>query len=355
MSIIGRMLMRMVLIRFLFIWIGVSLFVLSLDIIGNLDDILKFGGYDILAGYALHRAPGVLATFLPISTLLAMLLGLTELGYRNETPAIWSSGVSPWRMAAMIAPVGMTLGAAHFLLSDRAMPWAAPQLRNWAIGDYSEKQIKLGEKDPVWMRAGHDILRADATNADATEMTGVIIFRRDDAGNLTEQIHAQTAILRGASWELSDAAIYGTGKAPPRRVALVTYDGSVRPAKAGYRSGDPEEMTLGDLSYFIENNGFGIRPAFVFETWWHKRISLFATAMTMVLLCVPLAARFRRGGGIGAFFAIGIALGFVFFLFDGLALTMGELGIVTPWLAAWSPVLIFSAIAAMIAFRTETV
>lgn len=355
MTIIGRMLMRMVLIRFLFIWTGISLFVLTLDVLTNIDDVLRLGGVAVIADYAMHRLPGITATFLPISTLLALLLGLTELGYRNETPAIWGSGVSPARMILMIAPLGLALGAAHFLISDRAMPWAAPQLRDWRIGDYGEKQIKLGERDPVWLRAGTDILRARYTNPEATEMTGVIIFRRDAGHKLIEQIHARSAVLRQGGWLLRDAAVYSRSNTAPRRAAELTYAGDVRPAKAGLRSGDPEEMTIGDLGYFIANRGFGIRPAFVYQTWWHKRVSLAATALVMVMLCVPLAMRFRRGGGIGAFFAAGIALGFVFFLFDGMALTLGELGIVTPWLAAWSPVLVFTAIAAMFAFQAETV
>ena len=73
----------------------------------------------------------------------------------------------------------------------------------------------------------------------------------------------------------------------------------MRPAAAGARSGDPEEMSLADLDYFIDNSGFGIRPAWVYETWWHKRLSLFFSALVMIAICIPLAVRFRRGGGIG--------------------------------------------------------
>ena len=73
----------------------------------------------------------------------------------------------------------------------------------------------------------------------------------------------------------------------------------------------------------------------------------------MVALSIPLAVRFRRGGGIGVMFAVGIGLGFLFFIVDGISLTMGELGFVTPWFAAWSPVLGLAAVAGIISFRTE--
>jgi lipopolysaccharide export system permease protein len=355
MTVLGRMFTRMVFVRFLFVLLGVSAFVLTLDIVTYSREILKLGGIDAVARYALFRAPGILSTFLPISVLLALLLTLTELSYRNETQPIWAAGVSPFRIMLMLAPLGLLIGILYFVLNDRAVPSVAPQLREWGIGDYGEKQLKVGEKDPIWMRAGPDILRAASTDAQSTALEGVTIFRRDADGLLREQIVAERARVDNGRWVLEKAIVYYRDNLPPSRLDTLIYSGEFRPAAAGARSGDPEEMTLGDLSYFIENSGFGIRPAFVYQTWWHKRLTLPLTALVMIALCIPLAVRFRRGGGIGYLFAVGVGLGFVFFIADGIALTMGELGFVMPWLAAWGPLAAFAFIALAGAFRTETV
>ena len=39
----------------------------------------------------------------------------------------------------------------------------------------------------------------------------------------------------------------------------------------------------------------------------------------MIAMCIPLAVRFRRGGGIGMLFAVGIGLGFCSSSLDGIA------------------------------------
>ncbi len=148
--------------------------------------------------------------------------------------------------------------------------------------------------------------------------------------------------------------VYYRSNLPPSRVERLIYSGSMRPAAAGARSGDPEEMTSADLRYFIDNNGFGIRPAYVFSTWWNKRLALFVSAFLMLAICVPLATRFRRGSGVALFFALGVGLGFSFFVLDGITLTLGEIGLVPAWMAAWTPILVFSAIAATLVFRAET-
>jgi lipopolysaccharide export system permease protein len=358
MRIIGWMLTRMILIRFLFILFGISIFVVTLDVVAYSTEILALdpNEFRAIAEYASMRSPFVLATFLPLSVLLALLLTLTELSYRNEIPAIWSTGASPLRLMAMLLPFALLVGGLHFLLNDQVVPRAAPTLREWGIGDYNEKKLKVGgEGDAIWLRAGKDILRAGSSNREATELHDVVIFRRDDQGLLSEQILAKTATLTQGRWVLSDVIVYYRQNLPPNRLDQLVYSGAFRPAAAGARSGDPEEMTMSDLGYFIENQGFGIRPAWVYDTWWHKRLSLFVSALLMIAICIPLAARFRRGGGIGILFALGVGLGFLFFVLDGIAVTMGEVGFVAPWLAAWGPVLGFAAIAGMITVRAERI
>lgn len=357
MKVILWMLSRMIIVRFLAIVLGISIFVITLDVFTYVDDILELHDQRLgaLAEYAGLRLPGVLSTFLPISVLLALLLSLVELSYRSEITALWATGISPLRIMLMLAPLAALLGGINFLINDQAVPRVAPELHAWGIGDYGEKQLKIGEKDPIWMRAGNDILRAGDSNAQATALRDVVIFRRDAQGLLVEQVIAERAELHNGRWELHNAVIYYRQNILPNKVDKLIYSGSMQPAAAGARSGDPEEMSLNDLEYFIVNSGFGIRPAHVYQTWWHKRISLLASAFLMIALCVPLAVRFRRGGGVGMLFGVGVALGFAYFIFDGISLTIGELGIVPAWMAAWAPMAVFAGLAAALTLRAETV
>lgn len=359
MRIVALMISKMVLTRFLAILFGLSLFVLTLEVAAYSKDVLAIdadgGTLSSALTYIVHRLPLTLATFLPMSLLMALLLTLTELSYRNELVAIWASGVSPGRLIFLLVPLAILIGLAHFALLDRAVPAAAPSLREWGIGDYGKERLKIGERDPIWLRSGNDIMRAASASRDSRRLEDVVIFKRDADGLLLEQIFAERAVQTNGVWDLTNATTYFRGNRPPEKAAVAQYSGQMRPAAAGSRSGDPEEMTLSDLSYFISNDGFGIRPAYVYQTWLHKRLTPILISIVMVGLCVPLAARFRRGGGLGLLFAVGIGLGFAFFVLDGIALSVGELGFVTPWLAAWSPVLAFAALAAYLTLQTERV
>jgi lipopolysaccharide export system permease protein len=357
MNRIARMVARMIVLRFIPILLGLSLFVLTLEVVAYAKEILALNddGLAMIGKYIAVRAPATMAKFLPISLLLSLLLTITELSYRNEITAIWSIGFSPFRLIAALSPLVLVIGLLHFALVDRLVPAAAPTLRAWGVADYGEKKLSIGERDPIWLRSGNDIMRAASANRDSTRLTDVTIFRRDTRGILLEQIYAESASLGPEGWTLQNTVLYGRGTAPPKRATQLIYNGSMRAASAGSRSGDPEEMTLSDLSYFITNDGFGIRPAYVYKAWWHKRLSTIFVSLVMLALVVPLSTRFRRGGGLGLLFALGVGMGFAFFILDGIAMSVGELGIVFPWLAAWLPVLVFSLLALYLLSKSERV
>ena len=71
-------------------------------------------------------------------------------------------------------------------------------------------------------------------------------------------------------------------------------------------------------------------------------------------LLEPLASRFRRGGGIGMFFIVGVGLGWGYFIVEGIAQTMGELGFVPPWMSIWVPVAALAALTTSLTLKADT-
>jgi len=353
MKLIAQLLTKMILIRFFAILFGLSAFVLTLEVVSSLSEIARIESNTLasVGMYCLMRLPAVVSLFLPTSLLLALLLTITELSYRNELTAIWATGISPTGVIGMLLPLALLVGGIHYVVNDQAIPNAAPQLRKWGIGDYASRKLSTSANEPVWIRSGDDIMRADHVTADGGTLDGLIIFRREPSGQLKEQVFATSAFQKEGRWLLNDVSIYYSDGQKPTHLAQMVYDGEMR--LASNKIANPEEMTLQDLGTFIANNGFGVRPAYVYATWWHKRLTPVFVAIVMIALCIPLGTRFRRGGGLGTIFVAGVALGFVYFVGDGIAMTMGEAGTVKPWMAAWGPLLIFAALALALLARTD--
>ena len=354
MSRIAKFISSMILVRFVTILACIAIFVITLESVGFISDVLKITTNPVqaLAQYALYRSPSVLAVFLPMSMLLALLLTITELTYRNEITAIFATGISPLRIIIMLLPTALLVGGIHFTLLDQLIPATTPTLKIWGIGDYAKNKVNVDSKDPVWIRSGSDIMRVIKVSSDGKQLDDVIIFKRSEDGQLKEQIYAETATQEDDRWRLQKVVVYYNGTEAPNRLDSLIYSGTMQAANAN-RTGDPEDMSLSELGTFIANKGFGVRPIHVYQTNWHKRLAALVSSLLMIVLCVPMAARFRRGGGLGYLFVVGVGLGFLFFIFDGISTTMGELGIVKPWLAAWAPVFIFTALGLSFVARTE--
>ena len=73
----------------------------------------------------------------------------------------------------------------------------------------------------------------------------------------------------------------------------------------------------------------------------------------MPLLAGLAAFGLARSGQVLIRAAIGMALGFSYFLVDNLSLALGNVGAYPPVLAAWAPFLLFLFIGEMVLIRSE--
>jgi lipopolysaccharide export system permease protein len=85
---------------------------------------------------------------------------------------------------------------------------------------------------------------------------------------------------------------------------------------------------------------------------WHK-ISEPLSTILMPLLAAVAAFGLARSGQVLARAAIGMALGFAYFVIDNFALAMGNVGAYPPLLAAWAPFFLFLLIGETVLVRSE--
>ncbi|HHN68237.1 MAG TPA: LptF/LptG family permease [Thermopetrobacter sp.] len=354
---IALLLSRAILTNFLLMVFGMSLILITIEIIIYLNNILHHSNDSFwgVAQYIWVRLPSMLSLFWPIAMLLATLVSLATLGYRNELTAIWAAGYSPMRLIILLLPLGLALGVAHFVLSDRLAPMGERVLNAWGVGDAAIRSHQRDSSGATWLRAGGDIVRVGRIGRGGRVLRDIIVFRRGDDGLLRQQIHAARAEFRAGGWLLRDVTIIRPGSRQVRRLKTLPYDGDLSFAMTGSKYGHPDEMTLNDLRHYIAHGGYGLKPVHVYRTWWHKRLALLLVAWLMMAAMIPLAVRFRRDKLVTYLFGYGFAIGLSFFIFDRIATTFGEVGLVPPWMAAWFPIGVLGLVAAALVLRVEHV
>ncbi len=269
-------------------------------------------------------------------------------------PALKTAGISQFRQMAVLLPVALVVAAIQFGLQDRIVPGTIQALYDWGVGDYRRAgSAGDGESQAVWIRRNDSVIRARWIEAGGRRLEGVTIFRRNGEGNLTERVDARTAEYADGRWTLHDVTRLPIPKNTVTRVRETAWEVGIPARLLSSLSKDPKEFSLGELARFLDEPGFGNRPSYFYRTWLQHKISTPVGTVLMVLLAVPLAQRFRRHGGIAPMLVIGVSVGFLYLVIDGLTLSLGGAGLLPPFLAAWAPALLLACTGGAIAFHYE--
>jgi lipopolysaccharide export system permease protein len=242
------------------------------------------------------------------------------------------------------------IALAQLVIEDQAVPRAVGALRAWGIGDYGTSDEA---PSAAWLRQGDDIVRIERFDAAGDEVWGVTVFRRDRQGNLIAQIEAPSATVEDGAWILHDATRSSVGSDVVEHQEHLRWANDLEPGLLASAIAHPRETPLRRLLQVIRAPGLGTQPRYRYMLWLQERLAAPATTIAMMMVVVALV---RPSGGRtaqGWLIAMGVAVGFVCWTFDGLVLAIGDLGLVPPALAAWTPLLVFATTAASIMLHQE--
>jgi lipopolysaccharide export system permease protein len=356
----GRYVSRTLLSHLAMTFVGFVALLQVFDLLNSADDVIKrHGSWSAVARYALLRLPELAAFILPFAMLIATLLMLAKLARGNEIMALKSSGLSFYRLLLSLIPVTLLIGALHFLISDQVVPRTAQALEAWDAGADAGQPAQTSRAkggDPgVWVRDGSTFIHLDAIVSEGTELRGVTIDER--AGNvLTRQIRAKQAVFDDTGWRLFEVQILSLAEGADRRpqhLAEMPWETSLTPGHLADLAADPAKLSLAEVWRFVASPDVGSRPVDFYETWLLRKLAIPFVTLMMVLLAAPVAQGMQRHGGLGTGLAVGVGIGFLYFVADGLLLALGEIGTIPPVVAAWSPTVLFGAVGVSVLLKIE--
>ena len=294
---------------------------------------------------------------IPMALLLAILLAFGRLSGDSEITAMKSCGIS---LYGMLPPplLFSLLGCIGCLgVTVYAVPWGNTSFKKLLI-DVAQASAGVVVKEKVFNDAFPGmVIYAESFNQKGQTMAGVIIHDERDPhepATIFARSGALLSDLRAHSIEfhLKDGSIHrlaeGTGY---RMVDFQEYNLRVALAKPGGNLEKNErEMTLSELShppagrYDAKN-----RLSMLLE--FHSRVALPFSCFVFTLLAMPLGIQNKRSGK-AAGFSLSIGILLLYYIALSAFKTLGERSILAPWLACWSPNLLFLALALYLFYKT---
>ena len=348
---------RLFLTRSLAVLIALVLILMTLDLLGESGKILAVpgNGDPELWRYVALRLPLLVSRFLPFAVLLGTLIAFVGLNQHSEVVAMKAAGLSAHQILTPLVLASLGIAAALFAFNETVVVKSGRTVTAWADNDYRPIPPDSRILSNVWILDGEDLVRAGLVlgRAPAIRAERLLIYdRRDNV--LQRVISADRAVPRpGGGWRLENVRIYDANMNVARRLARLDGMAGVTPGELTLAKVDPTQLNYTTLRQRIAQLEDAGRPSDEARAGLAHKISGPLSTLLMPLLAAVAAFGLARSGQVLMRAALGMALGFAYFVADNFSLAMGNAGAYPPLIAAWAPFVLFLLIGETVLVRTE--
>ncbi len=304
--------------------------------------------WPVVARFLWFLMPQAFYLMVPLGLLLGILVTIALMSTRNELVAIKGAGISLYRLALPVVGLGLAFSALLFLMDQHYLPQANQQqeaLRNQIKGRppqtffRTERRWIFGEQPRIYHYSFFDPRENLLARLNVLELSvgSFKLQRRIFATRAHWEPHLETWVLE-QGWE----RLFADGRAVEfRRFDVASFrELSERPAYFRKEVRESQQMNWRELGRYVADlrqSGFEVTQL---EVQWHRKFAFPLVAAVITLLAFPFGASMGRRGAIGGL-AVGIGLGFLFWVLSGFFEALGNLALLPAVLAGWGPDAIF--------------
>lgn len=323
----------------------------------------------IVSRLVVFNIPTLVVLTLPVGVALAAALAVNRLARDSEATAIRMAGVPLRRIFAPIFVIGLLASLFSFWLGERVVPAANREFAKTqnAMFGYAFSSAPMLVANKVFTYQNYNFFVREASrgvkgNPNALLVHGVMIYEDPtDPKGYPILITADSAIYDHDVWTLENASIqklddHGLVSADLSAKQATLNLQAPMPVLPGNQSTDmagmPDAYSMSQLASQIQLLTKTGQDATTLEVAYQFKMALPFLCLAFALCAPPLALRFARAG---SFIGIFLSIVMVFVAWNTLLLTkaLGLSGHLSPFLAAWSPDLLFAALGLYFLWRME--
>jgi lipopolysaccharide export system permease protein len=298
----------------------------------------------LLAKISMYRVPQLTERIMPFSVLVGAMSCYLSLSRRLELVVARAAGVSAWQFVTPAMIGAFVFGTVATTIYNPVSASLHERSKRLEADMQGENLSALqGSTSGFWVRQksadGSAIINANSSREQGAALGGVSVFTFDGEGHFQTRIEAKSATLQQGYWQLDDARIYGSGKAPDiedgyRLATNLTLE-QVRESFA-----TPETVPFWQLPTYIDMADHAGLGAAGYRLQYQLLLARPFLLAAMVMLAASVSLGFFRMGGVQKMVLSGIAAGFLLFVLSKITEDMSKSELMSPVAAAWIPAVV---------------
>ncbi len=324
------------------------------------DLIIKNGvSLGIVIRLFLYYLPKMTAAAIPMSCLLAALLGFNKLSANSELVALKSSGISFNRIIRPVVILAFFVSIGAFFINETLVPVSERAAANvMAYEVYKQSPPVFKEKVFLREESGGSLKRVIYVNSmdiKDGKMSDVVV-QEFESGLLSRLISAEKGEWVNGSWWLEDGKVFEITKENDVSL-LFTFDKqalqlNLNPEEAARSSRTPDEMTLNELFREIEmmkQKGMDVSKIVMIM---NLRFSVPWACLVLAIVGAAVGSRPQRSSS-GMGLGLSVIIVFVYYIILSFTQSLGDAGYLHPVFAAWIANIVFLIIGAGLTLRAN--
>jgi len=323
--------------------------VMTVDLLFTFVDLIINKGIPLgaVAQLLLFKLPSIMVLTFPVATLFGVAMCLGRLSKDSELSALRTSGVSFLRIAAPILIIALLVSFLSFFTNEKVVPYAN-QVSEKIIRTIIMKQPLPEVRENVFFKDAYNryyyIQRLDGKSK---TLENIIIYELAD-GNIPRVMTAKSAKINALVLTLHSGIIHKFDEN-----GQLAYEANFKDMTLNLNE-DP--LTMADQKTSQEMNSVELKSQIKslekiggstnsLLTDLYMKYSVPLTPLIFAIIGIPLALpglKSSRTWGI----MLTIVIMFTFYVFASVFRSLGRGNIIHPFLAAWTPQLLFGLLGA---------
>ncbi|MEN6380702.1 MAG: LptF/LptG family permease [Synergistaceae bacterium] len=324
------------------------------------DLIIKNGvPLGIVVRLFLYYLPKMAATAIPMSCLLAALLGFNKLSTNSELVALKSSGISFTRIIKPVIIMAFFVSMGAFFINETLVPISERAAANVMAYEVF-KQSPPVFRDKVFLKeeSGGELKRVIYVNridVKDGKMSDVVV-QEFEKGLLSRLVSAKKGEWIDGSWWLEEGKVFEITKDSDVSL-LFTFDKQalqldLNPEEAARTARTPDEMTLNELFREIKmmkQKGMDVSKILMIL---NLRFSVPWACLVLAIVGAAVGSRPQRSSS-GMGLGLSVIIVFVYYVILSFTQSLGDAGYLHPVFAAWIANIVFLIIGGGLTLRAN--